>query len=84
MIPLLSSCQVIFEASEGTSPASLRQFVARVCDIPLDRLHVAKYFRAKYEWMVIRDTPQKQVNHCYCMSALFSFNVYFAKTLQTK
>ncbi|XP_020609230.1 ubiquitin carboxyl-terminal hydrolase 40-like [Orbicella faveolata] len=52
--------EVIFEPSDGASPASLRQFVAKVCNIPLDRLHVAKYFRAKYEWMVIRDTPQKQ------------------------
>ena len=71
---------MIFEASEDASPASLRQFVAKVCDIPLDRFHVAKYFRAKYEWMVIRHTPQKQVNHCYCMPALlFSFNVYLVK-----
>lgn len=72
---------MIFEPSDGASPASLRQFVAKVCNIPLDRLHVAKYFRAKYEWMVIRDTPQKQVIHCCWMPALFfSFNGYFVET----
>jgi len=51
---------VIFEPSAGASPASLRQFVAKVCNIPLDRLHVAKYFRSKYDWMIIRDTRQKE------------------------
>ncbi|XP_078377016.1 ubiquitin carboxyl-terminal hydrolase 40-like isoform X2 [Oculina patagonica] len=55
--------EVIFEPSEGASPASLRQFVAKVCDIPLNQLHLAKYFRAKYDWMVIEDRPKPQGKH---------------------
>lgn len=58
---------MIFEPSDGASPASLRHFLAKVFDIPLNRLHVAKYFRAKYDWMVIRDTPPKQVIYCFCI-----------------
>lgn len=75
-------CQVIFEPSDGASPASLRHFVAKVCNIPLDRLHVAKYFRAKYDWMLIKDTPQNQVIHYCCMPSLLLFwiNGYFRKS----
>lgn len=53
--------QVIFEPSEGATPNSLRQFVSRVCDIPLDRLNIAKYLRQKYDWLVISDTFNHQV-----------------------
>lgn len=77
MIPLLFSYQVIFEPSEGASPAYLRHFLAKVCDIPLNRLHVAKYFRAKYEWMVIRDTPPKQVIYCFCIPVLLIVQCLF-------
>ena len=54
-------CQVIFEPSEGATPVSLRQFISRIFDIPLDRLNVAKYLRAKYDWLVITDKPKSQV-----------------------
>lgn len=54
---------MIFDPIEGATPTSLRQFVGRVCDIPLDRLNVAKYFRTKYDWMVITDAPSSQSKH---------------------
>ena len=53
--------QVIFEPSEGATPNSLRQFVSGVCDIPLDRLNIAKYLRQKCDWLVISDTFSRQV-----------------------
>ncbi|XP_074622517.1 ubiquitin carboxyl-terminal hydrolase 40-like isoform X2 [Acropora palmata] len=52
--------EVIFEPSEGATPNSLRQFVSGVCDIPLDRLNIAKYLRQKYDWLVISDTFSRQ------------------------
>lgn len=52
--------EVIFEPSEGATPNSLRQFVSGVCDIPLDRLNIAKYLRQKYDWLVISDTFNHQ------------------------
>ncbi|KAJ7369771.1 peptidase C19 [Desmophyllum pertusum] len=55
--------EVIFEPSEGASPVSLRQFVAKVCEIPHDQLNVAKYFRAKCDWLVIKDAPKSQGKH---------------------
>ena len=53
--------QVIFDAAEGATPASLRQFVSRVSDIPLNQLNVAKYFREKYDWLPIMDALTSQV-----------------------
>lgn len=52
--------EVIFEPSGGASPESLRYFLGRVWDIPLERLNVAKYLRGKYEWLVIKDTGVTQ------------------------
>lgn len=52
--------EVIYEPTGGATPLSLRQFVSNVCDIPLDRLNVAKYFRAKYHWLVIKNAPGNQ------------------------
>lgn len=43
--------------------------MGKVCDIPLEKLNVAKYLRAKYEWLVIKDTDGTQVN------SLFKFYV---------
>ena len=53
--------QVIFDAADGATPASLRQFVSRVSDIPLDQLNMAKYFREKYDWLPITDSLTSQV-----------------------
>lgn len=57
--------QVIFDTAGGATPASLRQFVSRVSDIPLDQLNVAKYFREKYDWLPIRDALTSQVCDIY-------------------
>ena len=61
LLPIFYPFQVIFEPSEGATPNSLRQFVSGVCDIPLDRLNIAKYLRQKYDWLVISDTFSRQV-----------------------
>ena len=63
------SCKVIFEPPGGATPEALHYFVGKVCDIPLEKLNVAKYLRAKYEWLVIKDTDGTQVN------SLFKFYV---------
>ena len=39
--------------------------MGKVCDIPLEKLNVAKYLRAKYEWLVIKDTDGTQVNSLF-------------------
>lgn len=61
LLPICFPFQVIFEPTEGATPNSLRQFVSRVCDIPLDQLNIAKYVRQKYDWLVISDTFSRQV-----------------------
>lgn len=55
--------EVIFEPSEGATPVSLRQFISRIFDIPLDRLNVAKYLRVKYDWLIITDKPKSQTKN---------------------
>nr|XP_058972797.1 ubiquitin carboxyl-terminal hydrolase 40-like [Pocillopora verrucosa] len=52
--------EVIFEPPGGATPEALHYFVGKVCDIPLEKLNVAKYLRAKYEWLVIKDTDGTQ------------------------
>ena len=61
LLPIFVPFQVIFEPTEGATPNSLRQFVSGVCNIPLDRLNIAKYFRQKYDWLVISDSFSRQV-----------------------
>lgn len=70
------SCKVIFEPPGGATPEALHYFVGKVCDIPLEKLNVAKYLRAKYEWLVIKDTDGTQVN------SLFKFTFPVIQILQ--
>ena len=67
---------MIFDATEGATPVSLRQFVSRVSDIPLDRLNVAKHFREKYDWLPIMDALAGQVcdTHVSAVSVLGYFS----------
>ncbi|CAH3155916.1 unnamed protein product [Porites evermanni] len=52
--------EVIFDPTEAVTPTLLRHFVSKISDIPLDQLNIAKYFPAKYDWLVIRDKPGQQ------------------------
>lgn len=70
------SCKVIFEPPGGATPEALHYFVGKICDIPLEKLNVAKYLRAKYEWLVIKDTDGTQVN------SLFKFKFPVLQILQ--
>ncbi|KAK3747012.1 hypothetical protein QZH41_011960, partial [Actinostola sp. cb2023] len=51
---------LIFNAPNGATSSSLHHCIGELFAIPVDRLSIAKYFRHKYEWLVISDPPSSQ------------------------
>jgi hypothetical protein len=53
--------EVVWNVSQGATAHSLKQSIADAFLIPVEHILIAKHFRKKYEWMIIKD--QQKVRH---------------------